>query len=59
MKHSRINALWEQLKEDNPGWPRKRLVTELLELTQENKNLEDELIGVLAESMSEDWRKLN
>jgi len=59
MKHSRINALREQLKEDNPGWPRKRLVTELLELTQENKNLEDELIGVLAESMSEDWRKLN
>jgi len=37
MKHSRINALWEQLKEDNPGWPRKRLVTELLELTQEDK----------------------
>jgi len=26
---------------------------------QEDKNLEDELIGVLAESMSEDWRKLN
>ena len=59
MKHSRINALWEQLKEDNPCWTRKRLVTELLELTQEDKNLEDELIGVLAESMSEDWRKLN
>jgi hypothetical protein len=59
MKHSRIKALWEQLKEDNPCWTRKRLVTELLELTEEDKNLKSELIGVIAESYLEDWKKLN